>query len=371
LLGAEAAILKFTLMTLAIIAIDYPPVLGGISRYTGDIVHFISRDRDVLVYLCADHEPAPWSGHPHHGVINPGELVRDPASIAARLKSDGVDHVMFNHIDMAGPRTVWAFRKAGIPCSCFFYGADINLRRPVRHHLRLYVACALMRNRIVISHGTRAIFHRRAPGLTTRMVFPGIQSAGEMAASPRPGDGIIAVGRLVRRKGFDVLCDALIALRHDKIHPRLTIVGDGPDADWLKKRVLEQQLDRHVRFLSGLSDDEIRAELRAHRVFCLLPRSLDNGDVEGFGIVFLEAAREGLPVIAGRSGGVPDAVADGRNGYLVDPMDATAVARSLKMLLTDDELWLRQSRESIYLSKQFAWTNRDSKREFAFLDGSD
>jgi len=355
-------------VSLAFIAIDYPPVVGGISRYTGDVVLFLSRARDVSVFICARQTPAPWPAHTHTGMIDPDVLNSRPAEIAARLKNSGIDHVFFNHVDLAGPRTIRAFRQAGISCSCFFYGADINLRRTFKQHVRLYIASAMLKNRVVISKGTQAVFNRRLPGLSTRMIYPGINAASQNENSMPAREGIIAVGRLVRRKGFDVLCDAVALLKKNGLTPHVTIVGDGPDADWLKQYVSERGLSGQVIFLAGLSDEQIRYELRRHRVFCLLPRSMGNGDIEGFGIVFLEAAREGLPVVAGRSGGVPDAVSDGNNGFLVNPTDAGEVAGRLKELLTDDALWQRQSRESLTWCKEFDWNTRDPKLEFAFLD---
>jgi len=342
-------------------------MLGGISRYTGDVVLFLSRCWKVNVYLCTETPAPSWDLHPHQGCISPAELREHPASVVERLKQDGIEHVFFNHIDLAGPRTVLAFRKADIPCSVFIYGADINFKRSPRGHARLYATAALMKHRVVISEGTRKRFRRRLPGLSTEIIIPGIELAANDIERTTPGNGIIAVGRFVRRKGFDTLLDAVAILSKKGLRPKLTLAGDGPDRAWLMERIRELGLDQNARIATGLTDDEIRRELRSHRVFCLLPRSLGNGDVEGFGIVFLEAAREGLPVVAGRSGGVPDAVADQRNGFLVDPDHAAEASQRLQELLTDDSLWLRQSRESLSWYQTFAWSRRDPKREFAFL----
>lgn len=353
-------------MTIAVIAADYPPVLGGIARYTGDLVLFLARKWTVRVYLRTDVEPTVWAAFPHAGCFRGRVLYDEPEAAARQLVQDGVTHVLINHIDLVGPRTLLAFRKAGLRSSVLLYGADINLARTPRSHLRMYITAALMHHRIVISEGTRAMVHRRLPGLTTRMVMPGID-VDDTAPATEPGDGVIAIGRFVRRKGFDTLLDAAVLLRQQGLLSRFTLIGDGEDRAWLSQRVTELGLDATVRLRSGLSDEEIRAELRTHRVFCLLPRSMGNGDVEGFGIVFLEAAREGRPVVAGRSGGVPDAVADQRNGFLVDPTNAAEAAERLRQLLTDDALWKRQSRESIVWCNRFAWPHRDPAREFSFF----
>lgn len=352
---------------LGFIVVDYPPMLGGIARYTGDIVRFLAPLVAWRVYLRVTTPPAPWPEHPHHGCIDPQELHDHPDRIAARLQDDGVTHVLFNHIDLAGPRTVRAFRTRGIPCSVFLYGADINFHRSPRGHARLYATAALMKHRIVISEGTRRLVHRRLPLLGTQMITPGIEEGAPEVPGLGNRHGIIAVGRLVRRKGFDTLLEAAARLRREGFDVPVTFAGDGPDRDWLLARAAELGLAGQVTVRSGLTDEQIRAELQRHRVFCLLPRQLGNGDVEGFGIVFLEAAREGLPVVAGRSGGVPDAVDHEGNGFLVDPAGPGEAADRLRILLTDDATWRRQSERGLAWYRTFAWSRRDARREFAFL----
>jgi len=353
--------------TIAIIAADYPPMLGGISRYTGDVVLFLSRILNVRVYICTDSPPPIWGRHPHAGLISKSELDHQPDTVAGKLKREGIEHVIFNFIDLAGPRTILSFRKNNLPCSTFIYGADINFHRSLRGHARLYATAALMKRRIVISEGTRKNVHRRLPGLSTEMVLPGIELADHETPRTSTGEGILAVGRFVRRKGFDTLLDAAAILQRDGLHTRLTLAGDGPDREWLMRRIEELGLQKSTRIISGLTDEEINTQLHSHRVFCLLPRSLGNGDVEGFGIVFLEAARAGLPVVAGNSGGVPDAVLDNGNGFLVDPNRAEDAARRLRTLLSDDVVWHQQSRTGLDWYRKFAWSLRDPKREFAFL----
>jgi glycosyltransferase involved in cell wall biosynthesis len=352
---------------IAFLVTEYPPTIGGIARYTLDVARFFRRLHPVTVILVAAKDLPPCPDHPYHHRIDPQILQEQPSLIAKGLVRDGTTVLFANHINLMGPRTVAAFRRAGLKCGCFFYGADINLRQTPRGYLRIYAACALLHHRIVISEGTRTIFQDRFPGLDTHLLSPGIELQEQAYKRYDQGDGIIAVGRLVRRKGFDTLLDVLCMLEREGLRPRMTLVGDGPDRAWLEDRCRQLDVGDRVRILSGLSDSSIREELRSHRVFCLLPREMKNGDVEGFGIVFLEAAREGLPVVAGRSGGVPDAVNDQMNGFLVDPDDAANVAYRLRLLLTDDKLWERQSAEGLEWYRKFAWELRDPKRELAFL----
>lgn len=355
---------------IAVIVLEYPPVVGGIARYTADLVAFMARAWTVRVFRVGHAGEAVSKDHPIDGWIDPAHLHDHPEQVADRLRREEIDRVVFNHIDLAGPRILQAFRRTGLSCSTFIYGADIFIRRPPRAHLRLYVTALLMRHRIVISEGTRALAQRRLPLLSTRLVLPGIEYAGPAttATGRNPGRGIVAVGRFVRRKGFDTLLDAVAVLAGKGLKAPVTLIGDGPDRAWLAQRAQELGLGDTVTLRSGLSDEQVRRALREHRVFCLLPRQMPNGDVEGFGIVFLEAAREGLPVVAGRSGGVPDAVSDGVNGFLVDPTRPDEAADRLERLLTDDALWRRMSEASLPWFESFCWSRRDPRHELAFLD---
>jgi phosphatidylinositol alpha-1,6-mannosyltransferase len=116
-----------------------------------------------------------------------------------------------------------------------------------------------------------------------------------------------------------------------------------------------------------LDDRRVAAETARHKVFCQLPRSLSDGDVEGFGIVFLEAAAQGIPVVAGASGGVLDAVDDGKNGFLVDPEDVEGITDKLQSLIENEALNEKMAKQSLNWASRFYWGKRDLAREAGFL----
>ncbi|MFO7871842.1 MAG: glycosyltransferase [Kiritimatiellia bacterium] len=239
--------------------------------------------------------------------------------------------------------------------------------RRIRGWLKLYLLLAIHDNIITISKSTRHILKRRYPFLDAKIVYPGIclpQTAPKRAVNTNL---IVTIGRLVRRKGFDVLLKSVARVRDEGIKCNLSIIGDGPDGTRLRQLTENLGLADNVTFSNNLSDCERDEQLRRSRFFCLLPRELPNGDIEGFGIVFLEAAASGLPILAGKSGGVPEAINNGVNGYLVDPEDIDAVTAKMKLLLTDDRLCTKMSRESRKWARKFAWDNRDPQQEFCFL----
>lgn len=355
-------------MKIGFLATDYPPVLGGISRYSADVVRFLARRWPVHVFLCDRNAAVPqWPDHPPVEPIAYDRTARDAGPLAALLRERGVTHVLFNFVDLAGPLLVAGLRRRGLHTAVLIYGADVSGRRPLRARARLWASLLLHDERVAISRGTLAAMQRRYPGAGAHLVRPGIAFTAPSAAGRPPGEGIVAVGRFVRRKGFDVLLQALAVLRGDGLRPAATLVGDGPDADMLRALTAELGLRDQVRFASGLDDAAVARELERHRVFCLLPRELPDGNIEGFGIVFLEAAMAGLPSVAGNSGGVPDAVADGESGFLVDPGSPAAVAARLRELLTDDAQWQRMSAASVAWARRFDWAARDPAAEFPFL----
>jgi len=144
---------------------------------------------------------------------------------------------------------------------------------------------------------------------------------------------VLSVGRLVARKGFDTLIRAVALLRREFPRAVLALAGDGPERPRLEALARAERLA--VRFLPGLTDAELAAWYRACDVFALLPDERADGDVEGFGIVYLEAGAFGKPVVGTRSGGVPEAVLDGETGILVPPQDPAAACAAIARLFRD------------------------------------
>lgn len=150
---------------------------------------------------------------------------------------------------------------------------------------------------------------------------------------------LLTVGRLVQRKGIDRVIEALPEIL--RVYPGLVyvVLGLGPDIERLQALTSKHGVADHVRFVG---DRETAPFYHACDVFVMISRHIvEKGDVEGFGIVYLEANACGKPVVGGRSGGVPDAVVHGETGLLVDPDDVHAISEAIKTLLGDPELATR------------------------------
>jgi phosphatidylinositol alpha-1,6-mannosyltransferase len=145
-------------------------------------------------------------------------------------------------------------------------------------------------------------------------------------------------------------------LREARPDARWTIVGDGTLRPGLERRVQELGLTTSVSFLGSLDDAALTDALHSAHVFCLLSRPAPEGAAgEGFGIVFIEAGAHGLPVVAGRTPGVVDAVRQGRSGLLVDPTDPRAAADAIVRVLGDAELSDRLSAGGRARAAELEW----------------
>ncbi|RVT96722.1 glycosyltransferase family 1 protein [Rhodovarius crocodyli] len=149
----------------------------------------------------------------------------------------------------------------------------------------------------------------------------------------RRGDHIISLGRLEPRKGMDMVLRALPGLPD----ARYTIIGEGADRPRLEALAAELGVAERVRFAGAVDDTRKAALLSAADIFAM-PARREGASVEGYGLVYLEAAWFGLPGVAGQEGGAADAVLDGETGLLVDGTDAAAVQAALARLLGDSAL---------------------------------
>ena len=148
---------------------------------------------------------------------------------------------------------------------------------------------------------------------------------------------ILTVGNLVERKGHDMVLKCLPKVLEEVSSAVYLIVGDGKQRQSLTNLVKELDLGEHVVFTGRVTDNELLQYYNACDVFIMPSREID-GDIEGFGIVYLEANACSKPVIGGKSGGIYDAVQDGVSGILVDPLDVNEISQALITLLTDDLL---------------------------------
>ncbi|MEY2732418.1 MAG: hypothetical protein RLZZ523_289 [Actinomycetota bacterium] len=178
-----------------------------------------------------------------------------------------------------------------------------------------------------------------APGIDTEHFKPSDPSKlrRELGIDDRPT--IISVGRLVHRKGQDRLVEAMSRIVKELPNALLVFVGEGPHRKVLDRLVKKYELQEHVRFIGRIHYADLPRYIALGDVFAMPSRSRLLGlEVEGLGIVYLEASACGLPVVGGSSGGAPDAVKDGITGFVVDGNNIEEIAKRTTELLRDHEL---------------------------------
>lgn len=264
-------------------------------------------------------------------------------------------------------------RALGIPYTVWVHGEEVSI------FMRYAVKKRLMPE--VFRHA-RAVFANSsftlgratlagAPHDKVHVVNPAVDAA--RFAGPHDGAAVrarwgvegrtvlLTVGRLTRRKGHDKVLDALVSLR--ATHPDLAwlVLSVGELEDELKARCAELGLDGVVRWVGPVKPHELPGYYAAADLFVHPNRTLDDDDVEGFGMVFLEASASGVPVIGGRSGGVPDAVQDRVTGLLVDGERWESVADAIASLASDPERRAAMGEAGRQWAKGFSWRRQAAK----------
>lgn len=164
---------------------------------------------------------------------------------------------------------------------------------------------------------------------------------------------ILTVGRLIERKGVHWFVENVMPeLDKDIVY---VVAGDGPMRETIKKVIMEKGLGARIFMLGRVSDDERRTLYAASDIF-IQPNIPVDGDMEGFGLVVLEAGASGLPVIASRLEGLTDAISEGDNGQLLTPGDADEYITQIHRLIRDkDALHLAGQSALSYVRRHFQW----------------
>ena len=193
---------------------------------------------------------------------------------------------------------------------------------------------------IVKSVGKKTELIQIAPGISVEHFQPGKKPAELLEKyDVRDRPTLLCVGRLVHRKGQDQLIKAMSSIKAEIPDALLLIIGSGPRESYLKKLIQKYKLEDDVKLLGRVTYDQLPKHFLLGDVFVSPSRSRLAGlEVEGLGIVYLEASACGLPVIAGDSGGAPDAVQINKTGLVVDGTDVKEIAAACISLLSNPKL---------------------------------
>ena len=224
-----------------------------------------------------------------------------------------------------------------------------------------------------LSSRANARMEQLTPGVDEKHFRPGIDSSklrDKLGLGDRPV--IVVVGRLVHRKGQDRLIESLPLIHQAVPKAALLICGQGPLRPELEKKVTELNLGNDVIFAGRVSWEDLPHYISVGDLFAMPSRNRLGGlEVEGLGIVYLEASACGLPVIAGNSGGAPDAVIEGETGFVVDGNSTVEISQRIIQLLQDPSLRMRMgARGRIWVEERWRWDQIATRHQLLLAGGS-
>ena len=348
-------------MRLLFVTQDFPPDIGGIQTYSWAVAHRLA-DRAAHLAVMAPERPGAGSVDraasfpvvrlPGRSDLFPLSLLPMLPARARRMQADVALHAQWQTVGASVLARALFGRPRRIVCAA--HGRELlfnpatgypglgaaydRLRRALLHQVDAFVP---------VSHYTAGLLHERGIPSDRTHVVPN----GTDPDCFRPHDDtplrqrlgltdrslLLTVGRLVHRKGIDTVLRALPTIIQTCPDVAYVIAGTGPDRARLERLATRLGIRERVRFVGDIDHNRLPLYYSAADLF-VMPARQDPLDVEGFGLVFLEANACGTPVIGACTGGIPDAIQDGETGLLIPPDAPDALAEATLHVLTDPEL---------------------------------
>ncbi|MEA3398138.1 MAG: glycosyltransferase family 4 protein [Patescibacteria group bacterium] len=338
-------------MRVLLFTLEYPPFKGGVANYYENIVNNWPEPDNISVL---DN--------------NKNKLIKNriwpcwlPAFFALykNIKINKINHILVGHVLPLGTVAYYITKFIKLEYSVILHGMDFAyaLKKPRKKIMAQKILCQA--KNIICSNNYTAGLVQEFLGENfadkIQVVNPGISHSPKNITYNSKSDvascelrvmklkkkyklddkvALFSVGRLVKRKGFDKVIAAMAEAAKSRPNLYYYLAGDGPDKKYLRKLAKNAP---NIIFLDKISDSEKWTWLDLCDIFITISRNIQ-GDFEGFGIVYLEANICGKPVIAGNSGGVPDAVEHNYSGILVNPEDIKAISSAIIGLAENPEL---------------------------------
>lgn len=348
-------------MNILIVALDFKPKTGGVAEHTHQIAYHLGLGRDRILVLTENIEeknkydinfPYQVTRFSHDALSRPS-FIRHLTLfniVKNNVRRHSIDAIIANEFGALIHINWLIARCFHIPLIIFSYGRDIKI--DTTWYERCFKRFLLQRaDKIfcISSFTQKEVTSFGVPVHRTAVIHPGISDTFLRDVSENSGNKVkqrfglvnkavvLTLGRIIERKGIDKTIEAVSVLRSRFPNIVYVIAGDGPYRPILEGLVSKLHLRENVIFTGFVSEDEKHSFYAAADLFVMPNRELADGDIEGFGIGFLEANACGKPVIGGKSGGAPDAIRHGRTGLLVNPTDVDELAESIALLLENRE----------------------------------
>ncbi|HBX16368.1 MAG: Glycosyl transferase, group 1 [Candidatus Magasanikbacteria bacterium GW2011_GWC2_41_17] len=360
-----------------LVTLEFPPQIGGVSRYYDGLVKHWSGEIKVL---CANLK---WPLWPHWLPLiwRTGQMI----------KKEKIEMLWVGQVLPVGYIALWFKKRKKIPYAVFTHGMDILVPQKLRRKRYLLkkilfnselvvansqftrgelIKLGVEDSKIVVVYPCPMPYHRMSENsYCEERSDEAILNIDEIDACLPAGRRlarndnkiILSVGRLVKRKGFDKVIEVMPRLLKRVPDLKYMIIGNGPEATALQTQIVESGLSDSIEILENISDEELQEWYNKCALFVLPCRQI-GADVEGFGMVFLEAALASKPVVAGNSGGAPETTRHGYGGFMVEPNSPEELYQALLKILTDDAFANRLGNYGRdWVSKNFQWEKEVEK----------
>jgi phosphatidylinositol alpha-1,6-mannosyltransferase len=360
--------------------LEYTPFKGGVANYYANMISNWPGEIEVLTTPGEDERQE--DKVTRKKLLNKKFLPTWLPSIFhvwRTISKKNIDHVMVGHILPLGTAVLVCSKFLNIKYSVFLHGMDIcfalkqTRKRQLAIKILTHADSIICANSYVKDTVKNIVPEKENKRIKT--VNPGI--AKNIYSPPEKkemnnlknkydlqNDSILfSIGRIVERKGFDKAIEAMPAILKEKNDVIYVIAGAGPDEPLLQNKIkeLDPDIQKKILILGKISDDEKWCWLHLCDVFLMPSRDI-NGDLEGFGIVYLEANLAGKPAVGGDTGGVRDAISHGVNGYLADPNDPKSIAEKVTTLLNNKKLQEEVGRKGRQRAiNEFNWKKQAEK----------
>jgi phosphatidyl-myo-inositol dimannoside synthase len=358
---------------------DFPPRPGGIQQF---VHHLAVRQPPGSLVAYA----STWRGAAEHDATLPFPVIREDTGVllptprvarrvAALAREYECERVWFGAAAPLGLLAAGLRKRAGVSkVVALTHGHEIGwaalpgarglLRRIAQGCDVVTFLTEYQRARLDPVMGSLTSLRRLAPGVDTSAYSPTVSGDAVRASYDLIGRPVVVcVSRLVPRKGQDTLIRAMPLIRRRVPDAVLLIVGGGPYRSTLERLARESGEGAHIRFTGTVPWARLPEHFAAGDVYAMPCRTRRRGlDVEGLGIVYLEASATGLPVVAGDSGGAPDAVIEGETGYVAPGRDVAAVADRVATLLADPALAKRLGAAGRdWVEREWGWDHQAAR----------
>jgi len=344
-----------------LITLEYPPQIGGVANYYANLIgSFPVGQIKILTNDTYKLVAKKW--------LWPKWLIAF-CSIYRYVKKEKIEVLLIGQVLPLGT-VAWILNKLfNLPYFVFTHALDIT--HPQTYRRKKWLLSKILESAeqiITVSEFTRQEIKKIIHGPNQHRIT--IISPGPNITPERYPHNpafinlkeyvnrqiLLSVGRLVERKGHDQVIKALPHIVKHNPNIIYVVVGQGIYLDKLQRLAKDLAVEQYVHFVGPLTNIQLAAMYRRATLFVMPSRELSNRDVEGFGIVYLEANSFYKPVIAGQSGGIQDAVIDGVTGFVVDPLDTQMLAKAILKILDHPELGLKMGEQGARrVQEKFSW----------------